>query len=59
MGYIDNAFILWRMGAIEVKDKKVWISGKFAFKFYQQHGIPPEILEEWVNSYLRTGVFSP
>ena len=32
-----------------VIDGKLMIDGKWAFNFYQKFGVPPEILEEWIN----------
>lgn len=36
-----------------VRDGKVKISGKWAFYWYAQYGVPPEIFAGWVEDHLR------
>lgn len=43
------------LGILSKVGDKMKINGKYAFKFQSQHGVPPECLEDWVNSYIKTG----
>ena len=51
----DRVMRLLANDILGVYDGKLGISGKFAFSMFQNEGVPPEILEGWVDRFIKTG----
>lgn len=40
------------IGAVRIENKKIVVSGKFAFDFHQTYGIEPELLMTFIDKLL-------
>ena len=50
----ENVARLLRDGVLVGLDGKPALSGKFAFEFWQQHGIDPNTQADWVFDYINS-----